>query len=35
MFGRGQRTDLDEGEAAELVEKLREGLAKESGKAKI
>ncbi|KFY08463.1 hypothetical protein V492_06210 [Pseudogymnoascus sp. VKM F-4246] len=35
MFGRGQRTDLDEEEAGELVEKLRQELAKETGKAKI
>jgi hypothetical protein len=35
MFGRGQRSDLDEDEAAELVEKLKQELAKEIGKAKI
>ncbi|OBT51698.1 hypothetical protein VE04_07903 [Pseudogymnoascus sp. 24MN13] len=35
MFGRGQRTDLDEEEAAELVEKLRQELARETGKPKI
>jgi hypothetical protein len=35
MFGRGQRSDLDEDEAAELVEKLRQELAKETRRAKI
>lgn len=35
MFGRGQRSDLDEEEAGELVEKLRQELARETGKAKI
>lgn len=29
MFGRGQRSDLDEDEAAELTEKLRGELARE------
>lgn len=35
MFGRGQRSDLDEDEAAELVEKLKAELAKELSKARI
>jgi hypothetical protein len=29
MFGRGQRTDLDDDEAAELTKSLREELARE------
>jgi diadenosine tetraphosphate (Ap4A) HIT family hydrolase len=29
MFGRGQRSELDEDEAAELSKKLREELARE------
>jgi hypothetical protein len=32
MFGRGQRTELDDDEAAELAGKLREALAKEKWK---
>lgn len=32
MFGRGQRSELDDDEAAELAGKLREALAKETWK---
>jgi len=32
MFGRGQRSELDDEDAAELAAKLREALAKESWK---
>jgi diadenosine tetraphosphate (Ap4A) HIT family hydrolase len=32
MFGRGQRSELDDDEAAELAGKLREALAKEKWK---
>lgn len=29
MFGRGQRSEIDDDEAAELAQKLRDGIARE------